>query len=281
MEYTESEKESLRQIWNDFRSNLERTYQHFVFGTELCVARLQTLRSELAIDLVEEIDSADFSDGKQIRKTIEATISRSISRSAEEVQGWGQGRVDFEEGLMRTVTVFLHAALECALREVLRISLYKYPERLKRIPYAGGDGRATKLSLDVLASHRDESIEEYIQTSVNEYLNRRSFSSVTDVATDFQGLGIDLDAISDYLPSVERMIKRRHQIVHQFDLVDTAEGRELEPLVRADILSWTLAEYVLVLHIISTLLRASHEELGGGELDMLKEHFGERFREKA
>lgn len=257
MKYSEAEKGALRQIFEDFRSNTIRIYEHLIFSAELCLSRIQ--------DIADEVSSV-------AQKTPEQQVGGAVVENWNE---WNQKRANFDQEQMRTAIVLLHASLECALREVLRISICKYPDVLSKVPYFGGDGRATKLSLGVLARYKGQSIDEYIQNSVNQYLDRKTFSSVTDIASDFRELSVNLERLGEYLPCLEQVIERRHQIVHRLDLLHSSSKQKIGLLTKRDVQEWSFAVYMVVLHIVSSLLEVSYKELVGDEIDILNQYFGQ------
>jgi hypothetical protein len=105
---------------------------------------------------------------------------------------------------------------------------------LNAVPLAGTSmgKRAEKFFLGDLLKFSGQTVEQIIQASVKEHLNRTSFNSTTDVSCYLTTLGIDPKPYADYFQQVDRTIKRRHVIVHHADIpdeshtVNTVEGHE-------------------------------------------------------
>lgn len=122
----------------------------------------------------------------------------------------------------RAIVVFLHATFEDLLRTTARERLAAAdPDHLNDIPLMGSKGRrAQKFSLGALTEHRGKTIDELLQQSVDEYLNGRSFSSCRDVTTILEAMSLEPHLFWFLFADLERMMKRRHRIVHEADLPD-------------------------------------------------------------
>jgi hypothetical protein len=123
--------------------------------------------------------------------------------------------------LLRATIVLIHSTLEDFLRSLM---IWKMPnasiQRLNQIPLFGTSpiARRTKFELGELIPHRNRTINEVINLSINEYLNSQSFNSATDVANALIDSGIAINpTLTAIFPALDEMIKRRHNIVHQAD----------------------------------------------------------------
>jgi hypothetical protein len=125
------------------------------------------------------------------------------------------------DNVLRVAVVFLHAALEDALREIVRLKLREQSGQvLDDIPLVGTSSanRPTKFALGRLSEHRGKTIDEVIQESVDKYLDKTSFNSTDDIAGTFEKkIEVDLSDLRRYFTSLDEMIQRRHQIVHTVD----------------------------------------------------------------
>lgn len=123
--------------------------------------------------------------------------------------------------LLRATVVLLHSTLEDFLRNLLLLKLpFAQKDKLNKIPLLGTseDGRRTKFELGELLEHKDLSIQELINKSIADYLNKVSFNDTNDIVKNLSDIDIEItDEIKRYFPMLNEMIKRRHSIVHQAD----------------------------------------------------------------
>jgi hypothetical protein len=168
--------------------------------------------------------------------SFEERFQRNLSRVRnllaiyEQISGLAQGRPSVQESdLLRAAVVFLHATLEDLLRN---LAAWRLPastsEVLAHIPFAGGDGRRTTLSLGDLAKYRGQSVEDVISDSVIAHLGRSNYNDPEDIAKVLGQIGLSPDARKRLLDShaarLSPIMSRRHQIVHRLDRND-ASGR--------------------------------------------------------
>lgn len=187
---------------------------------------------------------------------------RNLVTFSKQVQA-GQMQWEFElqwefeayiENILRATVVLLHAALEDALREIVRLKLSECSAVvLDDIPLVGAT-RSTKFSLGALSKHRDKTVGELIQESTDQYLNRTSFNSANDIAGMLEKIGIDLSELRRYFPTLERMISRRHQIVHRADWKGDPGYSYLASIAAADVRDWTATVVAFVAEIVKQRL---------------------------
>ena len=81
--------------------------------------------------------------------------------------------------------------------------------------------------LGSLIEHRDKTVDDLINESITQHLERRSFNDTTDISRLLEGLDFLSEDIKRTLPALQALMKRRHQIVHQADRSDvTGRGRQ-------------------------------------------------------
>lgn len=139
--------------------------------------------------------------------------------------------------LFRATVVFLHATFEDSLRTAARQSLRGTTSGvLKDIPLVGTSksGRAEKFDLEALNAHRGKTVDQVIQDSIAGYLDRESFGSSTDVDKALRQMGLDTTPFKSLYADLDRMMKRRHRIVHEADLASPQDSA-LSP--------WTISDY--------------------------------------
>jgi hypothetical protein len=150
--------------------------------------------------------------------------ARNLVAIYEQVAGGVQGRTGvMESDLLRAAVVFLHAALEDLLRG---IAIWKLPdakpEVLSLIPYVGGDGRGTKLTLgDLARHHRGRSVRDVIMESVLTHLDESSYNDPGDIAKLLSQIGCSVSVIKTLMdrhgPGLGVVMSRRHQVAHRLD----------------------------------------------------------------
>lgn len=138
--------------------------------------------------------------------------------------------------ILRAATVFLHATLEDFLRSIAAWKLPLAPaEKLEGIPLAGKE-RKPKFSLGDLADHRNKRVGELIKLSVEEYLERSSYSNTTEISNLLKGIGITIEKVKSSFTDISKLMKRRHQIVHRVDRKHTT-GKAAS-LTKDDVNCW-------------------------------------------
>jgi hypothetical protein len=144
--------------------------------------------------------------------------------------------------ILRTVVVFLHATFEDVLRTMARQRIaVANSQVLDRIPLVetSRSGRAEKFLLGALNAHRGKTVDQLIHESVENYLDRESFSSCGDVDEVLTQMGLDTAPFKPYYADLDQMMKRRHRIVHEADLPSPKDSL---------CASWTIADdYNLIL----------------------------------
>lgn len=123
--------------------------------------------------------------------------------------------------ILRTIVVFLHATFEDVLRTMARERIASAKSQvLDKIPLVGtsGSGRAEKFHLGALNEHRGKTVDQLIHESVETYLDRESFGSCGDVDDVLTQMALDTTPFKPLYSDLDRMMKRRHRIVHEADL---------------------------------------------------------------
>ena len=126
--------------------------------------------------------------------------------------------------VLRSAVVLLHASLEDSLRSLARAYLpHAPPDVINSIPLkrSGGSSRAEKFSLGHLAEHRRKTVDELIDESVEACLDRSNYNNSTEVAVLMTNLRLDPQPVQHFFGDLDRMMQRRHQIVHRADCATT------------------------------------------------------------
>jgi hypothetical protein len=138
------------------------------------------------------------------------------------------GQMDSLEGFFRigddvcrSSVVFLHAALEDYLRSVGNHRLpFASKEVINEIPLVSLEGvHPNKFLLGELLPYRNIVVGEVVAESVKKHLLRRSFTSYDEVRSFIAKIQLDSAPFEQYRDAIDQMMKRRHKIVHESDLV--------------------------------------------------------------
>lgn len=122
--------------------------------------------------------------------------------------------------ILRAAVVLIHAHLEDSLRTLAEELLPRGDEVcLRDIPLAGfgSFGRGERFVLGQLARHRGKTVDQLLRESVAEHLSRSNYNNTTEIASLLSTLGFNLEEHNKQFDAIERMIQRRHQIVHRAD----------------------------------------------------------------
>jgi hypothetical protein len=134
-------------------------------------------------------------------------------------------------------------------------------------------GRAEKFQLGKLAEYRGKKVDDVIRASVEAYMERSTFNSVTEIMSFLQSVNVKLPTHKEVggLPStirlpieknvlglLEAMMKRRHHIVHRADKVEIGDG--LQEITEADVGSWLAATMMFTLSIATENFMQRHSQ---------------------
>ena len=125
--------------------------------------------------------------------------------------------------VLRTAVVFIHASLEDFLRSLAAAHLPRASESaLNDIPLMGLNslGRPEKFYLGKLGTHRGKTVDQVIEESIANFLERSNYNNTQDIALLLSTIGIDVSKVNQTFPVLDQMMRRRHQIVHRADRVD-------------------------------------------------------------
>jgi len=151
--------------------------------------------------------------------------------------------------ICRAVVVFMHATFEDMLRTVARERIPQHAtySHLKDIPLASTT-RPEKFHLGDLGKFRDKTVVEVVQQSVGEYLDRESFNSCRMVDDLLGQMGLNSEPFKSLYADLDAMMKRRHRIVHEVDLVSPGDTETVKWTIvdHVQLMLWNLA--VLIFH---------------------------------
>ena len=205
----------------------------------------------------------------------------------KDLYGTGRGRRAVPKGdLLRAAVVFTHAALEALLRGLGLLYLCEAgPSALGSIPLAGASGlpRAEKFRLGDLAKHRGKTVDQVLSESISGYLNQKSFNNTNDICSLLEIIGVPIEGeIKASLADLQQLIRRRHQIVHQADLIGSRSGRghqRAASLSVKQVLKWLKATREFSIGVTAFVIDHEFENRVGvsfTELEKLAEHLKKR-----
>jgi hypothetical protein len=96
------------------------------------------------------------------------------------------------------------------------------PQVLDTIPLVN---RPKKLALGELANHRGKKVDDLIVESVKAHLEHSNFNNTDEIGGLLISVGIEVARVNSRFPDLQKMMKRRHQIVHRADRQDAVRGR--------------------------------------------------------
>lgn len=147
--------------------------------------------------------------------------------------------------LLRSAVVLLHASLEDFLRSMASRYLPLAGQRaLDEVPLLGSkSSRPEKFLLGQLASYRHLTVRQLLQQSVDAHLERSNYNSASEVAALLTRFGMDVEGFDEQLAAIDKMMLRRHRIVHRADRIGSKprSSKRLESLKAEDVLGWTQA----------------------------------------
>jgi hypothetical protein len=159
--------------------------------------------------------------------------------------------------ILRAAVVLLHATLEDFLRGLAASHLPLAGEAaLNTVPLAStATGRPEKFLLGRLAAHRGKSVDQLLQESVDQFLERSNFNSSDEIAAFLTNLGLDIDNIRPTFSRLEPLMRRRHQIVHRADMFrpSPSENELAQPITAAEVREWADAARLFLSKTLSSL----------------------------
>ena len=125
-----------------------------------------------------------------------------------------------EEDILRSAVVLNHASLDNFLRQIARHKVANSgKEYLHLIPlYKQSKAGLDKFCFLHLYEFRDKTVNQVILDSIIKHYERISFNKPYDITRTFKKeFGFNISSLEKFFPILEKMMKRRHQIVHNAD----------------------------------------------------------------
>lgn len=140
-----------------------------------------------------------------------------------------------EKDILRICIVYIHATIEDCMRNILyyRLQITNDSSLLNSIGFYNEilNRRIEKFQLGDLLKYKNITIDDFIKKSINQYVEYQTYNNTTDIARVFNQFKIPLEPISDILPQLDKIIKRRHDIVHNSDLETDRPAQNISAIV--------------------------------------------------
>jgi hypothetical protein len=181
----------------------------------------------------------EIKDGIQLRFQENLSRIRSLVEAYKSRPGGGRRSVR-QTDLLRGAVILLHASFEDLLRSLCEWKMpAASPEAFSEVPLMETRGK-TRFGLPELAAFRGKTVDEVIEQSVLEFLEKSSFNHPGDVRAVLVTIGVAPDTIKRYASILAAMMTRRHWIAHRADRNST-QGRGHHPvrsLARSTVTRW-------------------------------------------
>jgi hypothetical protein len=232
--------------------------------------------------MADETSKADAASMAAITRYMEAAVERdfkpylklimeNFDRSMNLIKQADEMKNETSGEILRAVVVLNHAYLEDFLRTLALAFLPTADERvLDGVPLAGAGRmeRAEKFYLGKLLQHKGKTVDDVIRESVSQYMEHSTFSSVTEVMSFLDSIGVRLPAKKDVksplelaldpaLPKMlDTMMRRRHYIVHRADKAKTGDG--LQAINSAEVMAGLVGTFSFMFCVTQTAFMKRH-----------------------
>jgi hypothetical protein len=133
--------------------------------------------------------------------------------------------VDIKSGLrkdiLRAAVVLLHATTEDVLRSIAEERLpVADAERLNNVPCdydEGGDKRIGSFTLSQIRDKVEPNVQDFVKKRVKAFLGRSNYNNKKDLENACTLIGIPAKTAGIISAPLDKMMDRRHNIVHQCD----------------------------------------------------------------
>lgn len=160
--------------------------------------------------------------------------------------------------ILRSAVVLLHSSFEEYYRSILSCILPKVctEDDLKNMSFLGSAGNhKDKITLGGLLKLREKTVDQLITESIRESLSFTSFNDYQDIISWSKKIGIDLSEFNEQ-EKLNKLIKRRHKIVHEADNANDNDKYALSPIRENTVEEW--------IEIVCTLVKIIDKEVHKG-----------------
>lgn len=149
--------------------------------------------------------------------------------------------------LLRAAVVLLHSSIEEIVRNLFVDRLPNAStETLNDLTYSeyGPTNRSKGVLLgDLLRNHGGRLVDNVIIDAINSYVDRLNINNAEQLISLLRKVQIDSTPLEPLLNDIEKMMKRRHQIVHQMDREDALDpdARPISQITLDAVQAWETA----------------------------------------
>lgn len=194
----------------------------------------------------------DFTNGEFLEN--QRRVENLISAAAGLAAG-SPAQIELSHDVLRAAVVFLHSSLEEIVRNlyVQRLPNVKNKDNLNKIPLLTDPPniRPAPVFLGQLAQFSGQFVENVIIKSIEAYVDSFNLNNTTQLAQSLQLVEIGVVKVEKYFPELNRLMARRHQIVHQMDRTNALDPLTV-PLSPIDI--ETVSQWKLTLEDFASAL---------------------------
>jgi hypothetical protein len=145
--------------------------------------------------------------------------------------------------VLRAAVVFLHSAVEEAIRNLFLVCLPNCNiANVNRIPFVGHDAtvRPKEILLGQLVPYSGRFVDNVIRDSIDKYVDTLNVNSSSHLTEKLQLCEINpTPTLQSYFPSLNELMQRRHQIVHQMDRPDELDAKKpVMPIEYTQVRTW-------------------------------------------
>ncbi|MBW3532985.1 HEPN domain-containing protein [Shewanella sp. NKUCC06_TVS] len=147
------------------------------------------------------------------------------------------GDIQLRKDVLRASIVFMHSSLEEVVRNLFLLRLPNgNTKNLNKIPFAGHETthRPKEILLGNLKAFSGMLVDNIILRSINEYVDTMSINGSNQLAECLEIADVQIVPLRKYFTSLDSLMKRRHQIVHQMDRANSLDPL-LDPITNIDI----------------------------------------------
>ena len=153
--------------------------------------------------------------------------------------------------VLRSAVVCLHSSFEEYYRSVLRDLMPSMctQEDLCKIQFITKDGKhVEKIAVNNLYQYKGKTVDDVIADFISETFDTTSFNSYSDIMAWAQKIKVDLSGFRSQA-EIEKMINRRHKIVHEADnkkMNNCRNEYSLTPILENTVVEWVAVVQDLV-----------------------------------
>jgi hypothetical protein len=178
----------------------------------------------------------DFTNGEFSQNLQRAD---NLIRASRAIENSNFDDDQLSKDVLRAAVVFLHSSLEEVIRNLYTHRVWDISaEHLNNIPFLDHDSshRAKPFSLGDLKNHKGRFVDTIITSSLEKYLDTSTTNNSAQLIEHLKRVNIDHAPFSDFYASLDSLMKRRHQIVHQMDRINVLDPQK-DPVTDIDLVT--------------------------------------------